>query len=757
MPPVRQASIPIVDESGYVQGTVTVTILPRAVSSAEVPALLDRGSDADADSSLPPIQLLEGEEYRYEISLRSGVQAVDTDKPEVFEPDSENGTPGRLRPRLYTGTLAVSIAADGRPVGNATFEVRSRKLDYLTDFRWMLRDIADGMTEVLMERFAPAVQRFAIDESADAATLYQRFAFLRSLILDDSLDAAIHHIVARPHVAWEQEEEQRSPGQGVRASSDLARQMASSSQRVPCPPHLKLPMASLPKVLISMRTETTLDNPPNRFVRFALTRWRDVVLEIKEGLALSPQVFAVKRGLQEVEVVLDHLDAVLGEELFREVGDLTSFPLGNQVLQKREGYRDVLRAYLQFELAASLAWEGGDDVYRAGQRDVATLYEYWTFVQLAKIVARLCGVRFDFASLIEVGDHGLGVGLRRGRTTAVGGTAWRLGRRLRLELAFNRTFPAPAESWSTNMRPDCSLEICSDEPDGAAFDPVWLHFDAKYRIEALVEVFGDQPRDDQRGEAKRSDLLKMHAYRDAIKRSAGAYVLYPGSEPRRFKEYHELLPGLGAFGFRPTDSGTPFGADALDRFLNDVLEHVAAQITQHERGRYWSRRVYEPAAPTAVRVPAATFLRRPPADTRVLLGYVRGPRHLEWIHRTRLYNLRATGARGRVGLTGPELGADLLILYGRAMERVEFWRVRGAPELHTKEEMDRTGYPRPSGKAYYCLPLQPVDPGVWQGRITPAAVLDLRRQLSPAAPHGWPVATTWLRVVEGTGNVSVAR
>src|SRR5437870_3163081 len=164
-------------------------MLPRAVSSAQVPALLDRGSDADP--SVPPIQLLEGEEYRYVISLRSGAQAVDTDKPEVFEPDSENGTPGRLRPRLYTGTLAVFIAAEGRPVGHATFEVRSRKLDYLTDFRWMLRDIADGMTEVLMERFAPAVQRFAIDESADASTLYQRFAFLRSLILDDSLDAAI--------------------------------------------------------------------------------------------------------------------------------------------------------------------------------------------------------------------------------------------------------------------------------------------------------------------------------------------------------------------------------------------------------------------------------------------------------------------------------------------------------------------------------------------------------------------------------------
>ena len=86
--------------------------------------------------------------------------------------------------------------ADARPIGEALFEVRSRKLDYLTHFRWMLRDIADEIAEVVMERFAPTEQRFAIDEAADAQTLYQRFAFLRSLLSDDSLEAAIHQIVS---------------------------------------------------------------------------------------------------------------------------------------------------------------------------------------------------------------------------------------------------------------------------------------------------------------------------------------------------------------------------------------------------------------------------------------------------------------------------------------------------------------------------------------------------------------------------------
>ncbi len=747
MPPVSRVRVPIVDGSGATQGVVEVALLPRAPVSSTVPLLLDESSTPGADPSHPPVQLLEGEEYRYEVTLGAQAGLLETDKPEVFEPDTPHGGVGRLRPRLYTGTLPVTFSADGQRIGEALFEVRSRKLDYLTHFRWMLRDIADEAAEVVMERFAPAEQRFAIDESADAPTLYQRFAFLRSLIADDSLDAAIHQIVARPHVSWEEEEESRNPGQGVRASSAVARQLAGGGKRVPCPAYLRLPIKSLPQQVVSNRTETTVDTVPNRFVKFAVTRWRDVLLAIRDGLQTPGQGVAAQRGIREVGVVLDYLDEILGEELFRELGDLTAFPVGNQVLQKREGYRDVLRAYLQFELAAKLAWHGGDDVYRAGQRDVATLYEYWTFLQLGRIVARLGNSPFDFSNIVKVDERGLGISLRRGHVTLVSGLVERLGRQLRLELAFNRTFPAGGGSWSRDMRPDCSLEILPDPPSEHGFQPVWLHFDAKYRVDNLSQILDQGLDEDVFGEAKRSDLLKMHAYRDAIRRSAGAYVLYPGSEHRFFSEYHELLPGLGAFALRPSDSGEAKGSLGLAQFLDDVLHHVATQVTQHERGRYWNRRVYEHAAPPRTDAPAASFLRRPPADTRVLLGYVRGPRHVAWIRKTLLYNLRATGTRGRVGLRSSELDADFVLLYGRGFEGVEIWRVGGAPELHVREEMVQLGYPSPGGRAYYCLPIRRVESVAWEERLA-AAIGQIRRRIAPEAAKGQPITTTWLRLIQ---------
>lgn len=33
--------------------------------------------------------------------------------------------------------------------------------------------------------------------------------------------------------------------------------------------------------------------------------------------------------------------------------------------------------------------------------------------------------------------------------------------------------------------------------------------------------------------------------RDAIRRTAGAFVVYPGDDPKRFARCHEVLPGLG--------------------------------------------------------------------------------------------------------------------------------------------------------------------------------------------------------------------
>lgn len=138
---------------------------------------------------------------------------------------------------------------------------------------------------------------------------------------------------------------------------------------------------------------------------------------------------------------------------------------------------------------------------------------------------------------------------------------------------------------------------------------VHIHFDAKYRVEDLAGLLGNQ--DDSgdaedagdpdskptgaRGNYKHADLLKMHAYRDAIKRSQGAYVLYPGTagQENHFEGFHEILPGLGAFAIAPDKDGAATGTDELHRFLNEVLRHLGNRTTALERANYHLGRVNE--------------------------------------------------------------------------------------------------------------------------------------------------------------------
>ncbi len=203
----------------------------------------------------------------------------------------------------------------------------------------------------------------------------------------------------------------------------------------------------------------------------------------------------------------------------------------------------------------------------------------------------------------------------------------------------------------------------------------------------------------------------MHAYKDAIRRSVGLYVIYPGTGTTvPFREYHEVLPGLGAFALRPTESGEAEGADAITNFVNDVVDHLALQLTQHERARFWHHQSYSAEVRSAPNVAAVGFLPRPPADVVVLLAYAKSAEHRAWIAENRLYNLRADRHRGgAVGASGRELGASLLVVYGDdARDDVDLYRVDGVPCVWTSTQLAARGYPSPGGDHDVCLPLDEV-------------------------------------------------
>ncbi|OJV81796.1 MAG: hypothetical protein BGO34_08390 [Bacteroidia bacterium 44-10] len=75
----------------------------------------------------------------------------------------------------------------------------------------------------------------------------------------------------------------------------------------------------------------------------------------------------------------------------------------------------------------------------------------------------------------------------------------------------------------------------------------------------------------------------MHAYKDAIRRSGGGYILYPGATNETFRGFHEIIPGLGAFSMNPS----PDNADIkeLSKFIDQVIDHLLDSIITPDPGQ----------------------------------------------------------------------------------------------------------------------------------------------------------------------------
>jgi hypothetical protein len=674
---------------------------------------------------------------------------------ELFSFDDASNMRGRLLPKEHVGRIKVVVRGGVRH-GLVTLSVQPKKLKQDTEYRRMLDDISETATEAILQGFAPATIALEHDATQSPRLLYQQFAFLHAR-LSTSGDRDLAMIVNRPHTGWVDYEEAQPPGRPLRGTSRNLRALTRPGRRIPA--STLHPVASLPDPLRIVRTEETLDTEPNRFVSFALRRWRDIAQRLLDILhAQAATSGPVTRGIDAAEEVITLLDSALHAPLFREVGEIRSFPSGNQVLQKRAGYREVFRTFALAETGARLAldWEI-EDIFGASQRNVATLYEYWAFLQLAKLVGRVCGTDLS-AQALELSSDNLSLAFPRGKRSRLSWQTLVRGRSLAVTLYFNRQFlvsAKPDASWTRAMRPDCSLRIkASGHFDEASSDElaIWLHFDAKYRVEYAdrqfsapltdqVNLAAEDEEIERLGRSKREDLLKMHAYRDAIHRSAGAYVLYPGDEHQiPYTEYHEVLPSLGAFVLRPTAYGT-LGTSQLEHFLRDVLDHVADQATQHERSRFWRTVAYR-GAPLLDRPDRRLpSLGRPPSDALVLCGYVRGRRHADWISRSGLYNVRAGDRRGAVALDSDVLQASDLLLYGPDTAPT-LWSRLGSWFVQSQENLLAVGYPSPGGRVYLCCPIERRDDEPeWLGEVS-EHLADLSSQ-----PRGTPFTVSWQQLL----------
>lgn len=682
-------------------------------SSKEETVFELENSDAIANGEAP-VQIKEGCFYEYKIDNGFCLQTS-----EVVTRSKVNSSSGRISPNIYVGTLTIVVlnAADEK-CGEIKLEVQSVKTSYRQDYRHMLEEITEKCTDLLLQHSSPVSQFFEVDFNADANTLYQRFAFIKSILDSEEFSDSVHKILSAPVTKWKDSETEKDI-RGIRRINNAAlRQIAGASNRIDLPDNhpLKSTLQSIPaKIRITYKTET-VDTPENRFVKHALSTFLSFIGEFRTKLNDN------SRLKQEAILLEDKLEQFLSHSIFKEISSPTTLHLNSPVLQRKEGYREILRVWLMFDLAAKLVWHGGDDVYSGGKRDVAVLYEYWLFFKMLEIIKEVFNIdSSSIESLIESTGDGLGLKLKQGKFLPVKGVYLADTRKLNIEFSYNKTFSGGKEypaggSWTRNLRPDYTLSVWpfGVEQEQAEVEEliVHIHFDAKYKIENLETIFvdneslEDEKEEQKKGTYKRADILKMHTYRDAIRRTAGAYVLYPGSQSGNKHGFHELLPGLGAFAIRPSRQNN--GTEELKRFLNEVVHHFLNRASQREKMSLKTYETHKDKNSNEVNeaLPEAYGANRNllPDETFVLVAFYKDAEHLKWITTNKLYNARTGSTRGSLRLSPKETGAKYILLHSSGETKTSrLLKLKDTgPRIFSKQNMIAKSYSNP-GQEYYLV------------------------------------------------------
>ena len=701
-----------------------IPICPRVkllVYSVGAPLFVDENA---ADYGESRWQLLEGKEYEYELvddSLNEPVDWSLEGPASLTQRNPRHKNRGVITTDIYVGTAHFKVKKsgihDGIPVD---FEVLSVKASYRSDYRHMLSEITSYYTDLVMQQGAPVTQKFEVDYDTPQQTLYQKFAFVKSIVEDDQFGEAIHKIISNPVRKWAETTVERHIESVSKLSKNGLRQIVTRTDRVPYSGAIE-GLDSLPRYLNVSHKTDSVDTPENQFVKYVLTSFYGFCS------SLGTKKNATTQLRMEIDAVCNTLAGYMNGLFFKDVSNPSQLNLGSPVLQRKEGYREILQAWLMFDLAAKLTWNGGDDVYEAGKKNVAVLYEYWLFFKLMECVSEVFNVpTVEKKCLISKDDDGINLELRQGHTKMIHGTTTAGNRRLNVSLYDNRTFSQTDDiyssgSWTMNMRPDYTLSIWPGEMSEAEAERkdaiVHIHFDAKYRLNRIIiedkeidldaeeKELQEEKENREKDIYKRGDLLKMHAYKDAIRRTGGAYVLYPGTEKKIRKGFHEIIPGLGAFCIAPghEDEQIP----ALKRFLRDVFIHFMDRNSQREKVAIAEHDIYSSEPEPFYEMFPEPYGNSVFADAvAVLVGCYKSKVHLQWILEKGKYNIRFGGEReGAIELKESYLRARYLLLYDpddfsdlRIMKII-----KDNPTIINEKAMAEMGYPDPTPNQMYMV------------------------------------------------------
>ena len=468
-----------------------------------------------------------------------------------------NSSCGFLQFDSYVGKSFLDIYKDNKAIFKVPFEVRSRKLDYITQYATMIGDLSKYSQDLIYESKSPLFQSFELDDVSEKS-IYEKFMLLEYLFKDENLPSTIEYLSRNLYSALIDTVEEVPTSFASNINPNSLIDVFSNSENLYKSRDVDSIWCKKTKGYVPLRINETkyidnIDVPENRFYKNFLESTENLITEL---LKKAPAGYV----LDQLLIYKQTISAYLAQRYFKDISMMDYIPLNSQLLQKKEGYRDILQYYLMFEFGFRLNWDELSNEFKGNEKKVYDLYEYWCFFELVEILNQESLNKINFEDMFfkskETSGDNFTIVLKKNQNIP-----FKIdvnGKIIKLDLRYNTKFKTNKKvfkSYSLTLNPDYSLIIYIDDKKYV------LHFDAKYRLNIKDESFLDE------------DVVKMHAYKDAILDTIGAYVLYPGKEKEIFYENNNRrLESVGAFPLNPGDNKV--NEENLRDFIIEMIEKL---------------------------------------------------------------------------------------------------------------------------------------------------------------------------------------
>ncbi|MGZ9819395.1 DUF2357 domain-containing protein [Peribacillus simplex] len=477
---------------------------------------------------------------------------------------------GNLQFQNEVGYTTFEVRSGAQTLVEVTLEIFPVKLDYQKDYRQLLEEVNDEIYNLAFHfiRKTYLGANIKLEGKPSRAEFYRLMTkhFKQFIQAVNRIERQPHHILETSYVKARGDQLSKTDSYTRKYLQKRSQSFMEVENGIRI--HGKTMM---PREGVKPKKELRYDTMENRYVKWMMDR-----LIHKFDDLLGALMNKNKRWKEEPDAELllrlnqmkQQLESRKNNVFWRSIGRLDRSVM-SLVLQMAPGYRDAFQIYLT--VSKGLMLQG--KLYQMSVKDVATLYEYWTFLKLGQILSS----KYTLLSqdIVSVNRDGLFVNLEANRT------AKRVFEhpvtKEKIELIYQKY---EKDLPTIPQKPDSMLTI---EKKGKNHRYNYV-FDAKYRIDYAQPESYYQSRYKTPGPVE-DDINTMHRYRDSLvtmsngpyERTAfGAYVLFPWSDEQSYEDHH-FYKSIDQVNI----GGLPFLPNAtymVERFLECLIEKSPEEI-----------------------------------------------------------------------------------------------------------------------------------------------------------------------------------